>query len=351
MAGKASPAWIAAFQTLRREMEEEILRDTRDRRDVEQALMIVRESEVAPNDSPDAVPAVVCEEDEKGEPERFPFRADLMLGLQEAPDGPYWADLRYKTAANLWYDMPLAPRYVERGIFTSWDERHRGITYGPDADRERDRSKQLDDLLRRGAVCLHAMPDPMKQRFSVHVLENYWLQCLFEVACQGVGAPLITAVKQIWCRESAGKFAEYCREHECLFPVDWESRQRKFRTIRRDLRDRGAEIPPSLLVREPTTYCVWLDDVLRQSIYMIDWLCNSSDASHALRKATGQVANPSADEIAEAHKACRAKPTITRGALMRQMKIGSNKASCLIDMMRKEGIHKTRKRMPRSTSG
>ncbi|MCX7408017.1 MAG: hypothetical protein NTZ32_08035 [Planctomycetales bacterium] len=279
MVDNVPPAWMAAFQTLRREIEEETLRDARDRRGVEGALMIVREIEVAPGDGPDSVPATVLDEDRRSQPERFPFRVDWLLRLPEAPEGPHWADLRYKTAANLWCDVTLAPRYVERGIFTSWDERHRGILYGPEADLERDRATRLNDLFERGAICLQAMPDLMKQRFSKHVSRDYWLQCLFELGCQGANTPLNTASKQIWCREETGRFAAWCRERELLFPVDWESREHEFRSIRFDLRDRDAEIPPSLLIREPTTYCVTLDDVLRQSLYMIDWLCEAADGS------------------------------------------------------------------------
>lgn len=290
MVGHVLPSWIAALQTLRREIESQALRDTDEGRDVERAIMIVREFETAPGDGPDGLPAEVREEDERGEPEVFPFRVDHKLGYI-APDGANRGNLRYKSAADLVIDMAAAPRYVERGIFTSWDERPQGILYCPKADIERKRAERLNNLFERGANCLKAVPG-LQNRFSGDFSWNHsfgWLQVLLELGCNGSNSPLNIALKWIWCRDNDDGFARWCRENGKIFPVEMESREFFFRTARQDFRNRKAEIPQSLLIANPKTYCVTLEDVLHQSVYLIDWLCETDDPKAGDTTKTTQV--------------------------------------------------------------
>ena len=64
-----------------------------------------------------------------------------------------------------------------------------------------------------------------------------------------------------------------------------------------------------------------------------------------------QNVKPSEKEIALAREACVANPRILRADLMVKLEIGSDKASVLLDLMRNEGIHKTRKRKSPSRNG
>lgn len=66
---------------------------------------------------------------------------------------------------------------------------------------------------------------------------------------------------------------------------------------------------------------------------------------------TPQPVKPSDKEIALAREACLVNPKILRADLMTKLEIGSDKASMLLDLMRDEGIHKTRKRKSPSKNG
>ena len=66
MVEQVAPVWICALQTLRIELEDWVRQDARDHREVERAVMIVRE--FAANADPDELPAEVQHEEQSGKP-------------------------------------------------------------------------------------------------------------------------------------------------------------------------------------------------------------------------------------------------------------------------------------------